>query len=225
MIYYPKVSVILSVHNDERNIENAVRSILSQTYKNLELLVMDDFSTDNTYAILEKIEDKRLEVFKNDLNIGLTKSLNILIKLSKGELIARQDSDDVSNKYRLEKQIAYFNKFDLDACTTRGVVKGTQRSIPKFSHLLPNKLVIRYKNPFIHGTLLINKEVLENIGCYDENFEYAQDYKLFRDLLEKKYRVKTLNEKLYILNMKDNISSLKKTEQKQAFKNIKNKKY
>lgn len=225
MDYYPKISVILSVYNDEKNIEAAVKSILDQTYKNLELLVIDDSSNDKTYDIVKKIEDKRLKVFKNKTNLGLTKSLNILIKLSEGTLIARQDSDDISSKYRFEKQVAFLNKYNLDACTTRAKVKGTDNSIPKFSYIFPNKYVIKFKNPFIHGTLIIRKKVLENIGLYDENYTYAQDYKLFTDLFEKKYKIKTLNEKLYILNMEGNISSLKKIEQKKAFKQIRKKSY
>ena len=70
-----------------------------------------------------------------------------------------------------------------------------------------------YKNPFIHGTLLINKEVLNRIGNYNENFYFAQDFKLMKDLIDKKYEVGILNKVLYKLNMENNISNLKTDEQ------------
>ena len=73
---------------------------------------------------------------------------------------------------------------------------------------------MKYKNPFIHGTLLIKKSIMEDIGLYDENFYYAQDYKLMKDLIKKNYKFKIINECLYFLNMKNNISTLKKDEQK-----------
>ena len=89
------VSVIMSVYNDEKNVDNAIRSILNQSYENFEFLIIDDCSADST---LEKIEnfkdlDKRVKIFKNSKNIGLTKSLNLLLKNSSTELIARQESD------------------------------------------------------------------------------------------------------------------------------------
>ena len=78
---------------------------------------------------------------------------------------------------------------------------------------MPNKFVIKYKNPFIHGTLFVEKEVLHNLGGYSEEFKYAQDYKLFSDMISKNYKIKILNNLLYELNMKNNISSNKKYEQ------------
>ena len=119
-------------------------------------------------------------------------------------------------------ELLYFLKLkNLDACTTRAKVKDSNKSIPRLTHFLPTKLVIRYKNPFIHGTLLIRKKVLYEIGLYDENYKYSQDYKLYLELLDKKYTIKLLNKQLYILNMADNISTMYKEEQRQDFKNIK----
>ena len=71
-----------------------------------------------------------------------------------------------------------------------------------------------YKNPFVHGTLLIQSEVMKKIGLYDEDFKYSQDYKLYRDLLNKNYTIKIMYKKLYLLNMESNISSKHKEQQK-----------
>ena len=73
--------------------------------------------------------------------------------------------------------------------------------------MVPLKILINYKNPFIHGTLLIKKKVLLSIGMYDENFYYSQDYKLFHDLIKKNFNIRILNKKLYNLNTLNNISS------------------
>ena len=72
---------------------------------------------------------------------------------------------------------------------------------------------IKYKNPFIHGTLLAKKDAIKSVGNYDEKIAYAQDYKLAKDLLDSNFKVKTIKEPLYKINMSDNISNLKKKEQ------------
>ena len=220
LIETPLISVLLSVYNDDENIKKSIDSILSQSYKNIELLVIDDGSTDKTYEILNGIKDSRLKIFRNKDNLGLTKCLNILIKKSQGQILARQDSDDISLPTRLEVQYNTLHKSELDACTTRAFIKNTKKSIPRFSHLLPVNLVIKYKNPFIHGTLMVRKNTVLNIGMYDENIKYAQDYKLFLELLKKNYKIKILKSKLYVLNMENNISTLKKEEQEYFFKKI-----
>ena len=203
------VSVLLSTYNSEATIEKSLISLLNQTYKNLEILIADDGSTDNTEEICKKFQlnDERILLFSNKKNIGLTKSLNSLAQKASGSLIARQDADDVSLPERIEKQIQFMNKKKLDAVTTRSLVKQNNKKRPGISFYIPNKLLINRKNPFIHGTLIIKENVFKDIGYYDERFYFAQDYKLFYDLLNKGYKVKTLNEALYILNTENNISS------------------
>ena len=220
VIESPLISVLLSVYNDDKNIKTSIDSILSQSYKNIELLVMDDCSTDKTYDILKDIKDRRLRIFRNKDNQGLTKSLNILIKKSKGQILARQDSDDISLPTRLEVQFENLHNLQLDGCTTRAYIQNSKRSIPRLSHLLPLSFVIKYKNPFIHGTLMVKKSAIIDVGMYDENIVYAQDYKLFTELLKKNYKIKILKKKLYVLNMENNISSLRKEEQQYFFKKI-----
>ena len=123
VIETPLISVLLSVYNDEENIKKSIDSILTQSYKNIELLVIDDGSTDKTYEIISNINDSRLKIFRNEENLGLTKCLNILIKKSQGQILARQDSDDISLQSRLQVQYNSLYKSQLDACTTRGFVK------------------------------------------------------------------------------------------------------
>ena len=203
------VSVLLSTYNSEESIGESIDSLLSQTYKNLEILISDDGSTDSTKEICKKfqLKDERVLFSSNKKNVGLTKSLNNLAQKASGSLIARQDADDISLPYRIEEQIQFMKTKKLDAVTSRSLVKQNNKKRPGISFYIPDKLLINRKNPFIHGTLIIKKNVFQEIGYYDERFYYAQDYKLFYDLLNKGYKVKTLNKALYILNTENNISS------------------
>ena len=214
----PLISVVMSVFNDEKNITKSIESILNQTYQNIEFLIMDDSSTDSTIEKINSFTDQRIKLYRNKTNLGLTKSLNKLISYSSGDYIARQDSDDESLPERLEKQFQFLKKKKLNACTTRAIVKNSNRGIPFISHLFPTKIMMRYKNPFIHGTLLIQSEVMRKIGLYDEDYKYSQDYKLYKDLLNKNYTIKIIYKKLYILNMENNISSMHKEQQEKYFR-------
>ncbi len=209
------VSVIMSTYNSEKKIKDSIESILNQTYENLELLIVDDFSHDNTVNEIEKyiIKNKNIKLFKNKENIGLTKSLNFLLGKSNGQYIARQDDDDISDLKRIEKQVELIERYDLDFSSSRAKIMNTNRKIPGISYYLPINIIIKYKNPFIHGALLIKKEVLDKIGGYDNDFYYSQDYKLMTKLLNEGYRYKFTNEILYTLNTKNNISNNKKSEQ------------
>ena len=106
------ISVIMSAYNDENSVKLAIDSILNQNYQDFEFLIMDDFSTDNTFEICKDYSklDERIIVYRNDTNLGLTKSLNKGIKIAKGEYIARMDADDICNINRFALQINYLQK-------------------------------------------------------------------------------------------------------------------
>ena len=206
----PLVSILMSVRNSEQTVEKSIKSILNQSYDYFEFLIVDDCSTDSTLGklkILEK-QDNRISIFTNSENIGLTKSLNKLIKKTKGELIARQDADDYSNQERIYTQVQYLLKNNLDAVTSRALIIGSAKKIPGLSYYIPAKLLMKFKNPFIHGSLIIKKQVLNDLGLYDENFYFAQDYKLYLDLLNNGYSIKAINKPLYNLNTINNISKV-----------------
>ena len=209
-----KISVLMSVYNSEESIEESINSVLNQTFSDFEFLINDDCSTDSSLEIIKKFEktDSRITVFCNKKNLGLTKSLNKLIQNSNFDFIARQDSDDRSFPNRLEAQINNLINLDLDFCTSRALKEGGDIT-PNLKHYLPYKFMVNYLNPFIHGTLLIKKQVLEKINGYDERFYYAQDYKLFKDLIKQNFKFKVINSPLYYLNTINNISSNKKKEQ------------
>lgn len=210
-----KISVIMSVLNSEKTVEKSIKGILSQNFEDFEFLILDDGSSDNTFKIVEKltVNDARVKLFKNEKNIGLTKSLNKLIEYSKGTYIARQDSDDESLQSRFRKQLDFINKYNLDGCCTLSISKQTNKIVNNLKSRLPLHFVIKYRNPFVHGTLMLKRKVLIDIGKYDENFYYAQDYKLISDLIKSNYKLKILKNVSYVLNTENNISTLKKKEQ------------
>ena len=215
---HPLVSVILPVYNDETNIENAIKSILNQTYNNIELLIYNDGSSDTTQEIVSNIDSPSIRIFSGEKNLGLTKALNFLIKKCNGEIIARQDSDDISHLNRIEMQINYLQSHKLDATASRAIRKNSMRKIPSLSFYLPLKIQVLYKNPMIHGTLMIKKSVLEELNLYNEEFKYSQDFKLLVDLLNNGYKFKVLNKVLYELNLTNNISSKFRDDQRKYFK-------
>ena len=211
-----KISIVLSVFNDQDNIVNAINSIIYQTYNNIELLVINDCSSDRTGEILNTFskKDKRIKVFNNTSNLGLTKSLNLLIEESTGDFIARQDSDDISMLNRLEEQISFINNNKLSGCSTMSFIKNTTKIIHKKSTIINPKIVLNFKNPFVHGSYMINKKDLNSLGNYDERFYFAQDYKLIKDVFEQKLKFKILKKPLYVLNRSNNISTNYQKEQK-----------
>lgn len=211
-----QISVLMSVFNNEKTVQKAILSILNQSYKNFELLIMDDCSEDDSFNICKEFEvTKKVKVFKNSSNIGLTKSLNILASQSNAIYVARQDADDESHEKRLDIQKNILEKGDYDIVTSRAKILGSNKLRPKLSHLVPKSIVLKYKNPFIHGSLFMKKRVFNELGGYDEGYHYAQDYKLFIDAYLQNYKIHNIITPLYFLNTKDNISTNFHIQQKQ----------
>lgn len=179
----PKVSVLMSVHNGQKYLKEAVDSILNQTYTNFEFLIIDDKSSDSTLKILQSFNDQRIKVIKNKKNLGLTKSLNLGLKKVKGDYVARMDCDDISLPERFKTQVDFLDKRPLLGLCGNWVEYidplGRGLEIKKYptKHEDLLKIILRY-NPFKHPSLMIRKSVLLNLDGYDEKFKYAQDYDL-----------------------------------------------
>ena len=116
----PETTVLMAVRNDERHIEKATASILQQTEKNFEFLIINDASTDGTIRIINNFADPRIRILTNRERIGLTRSLNMGLQEARGQYVARMDGDDVSYPTRLEKQIAFLKS--NPACGLVGTV-------------------------------------------------------------------------------------------------------
>jgi glycosyltransferase involved in cell wall biosynthesis len=107
----PLISIIMSTYNWEKYIEKSIDSVLNQIYTNFEFIIIDDYSTDDTYKIIKQYlnKDERIVYVKNLSNLGLTKSLNKWLELANGKYIARIDDDDLWEKEKLEKQMKFLN--------------------------------------------------------------------------------------------------------------------
>lgn len=182
----PLVSVILPVYNGEKYLSEAIKSILAQSYKRFELIIIDDGSKDKSPAIIKRFKDSRIKVY-TQTNQGLAKTLNRGIKLAKGTYLARQDQDDFSCFQRLEKQVNY-----LDINQKCGLVgtwvdiwegdnKQTHRSLKHPPKNEPLQYFLLFDNPFVHSSVMIRKTALEEVGFYstDKNLQPPEDYELW----------------------------------------------
>jgi glycosyltransferase involved in cell wall biosynthesis len=174
------ISVVMSVYNQENFLEKSIESILKQTFKDFELIVINDGSTDRSKDILESIEDPRL-IYVDQQNLGLPFSLNKAIGMSQGNFIARMDADDISHSERLEKQFNYLNKnqnIDLVGSCIRvmneqGEIIGS-KSVPLENRIIQES--IDYACNVMHPTYFFRKEIHQTVGGYRDQFIYAQDY-------------------------------------------------
>jgi glycosyltransferase involved in cell wall biosynthesis len=182
----PKVTVLMPLYNDARFLREAIASILTQTFTDFELLIIDDGSTDGSAEIAASFNDPRIRLVANGTNLGITASLNRGIDLAAGEYIARMDSDDISMPTRLAAQVGYLDKhsecamvavtvtmFDED-----GQVCGTwadDRKTPTWEEI---RRFLPRANCIAHPGIMIRKSVL---SCYryDVRHRVAQDYDLW----------------------------------------------
>lgn len=177
----------MGVYNGATYLAEAMRSILGQTYRDFELLVVDDGSTDDTAAILASCRDPRLRVLRNERNLGLTRSLNIGLRSARGKLIARHDADDVSREDRLEKQVRAFNVApDLAVVGTAVRVMDHQGRIvagapwARCRTALAIRWQLMFESPFAHGTVMYRRDIVaDTLGGYDETFRTSQDFELW----------------------------------------------
>ena len=106
----PRVSVILPNHNSEKYLGEAIKSILGQTFKDFELIIIDDQSTDDSRNVVESFTDRRIKLISTPRNLGRAGADNYAIQFAEGEYIAKMDSDDISMPRRFEKQVSYLNE-------------------------------------------------------------------------------------------------------------------
>jgi glycosyltransferase involved in cell wall biosynthesis len=184
------VSVLLAVHDDARFVRTAVESILRQTLRDLELIVIDDASTDDTPDVLAAISDPRLVVERNDEQRGLAASLNRGLDRASGAYVARLDADDVALPERLALQIARIGSPPRVGVVGTAVLDLDEGGRPGRLHRMPaGALAVRWQalfsSPFFHPAVLVDRELLETHRLrYDPALLESEDYDLWARLLE-----------------------------------------
>lgn len=196
------VSVLMSVYNGAPTLEKAAASVLAQTYRNLELILCDDASTDDTWRIMQRIaaQDARVTIFQNKTNLGLGASLNGCLSRAGGEYIARQDADDVSDPDRIERTMDFLlsSGAPYAACGVRVFDDTGIWSTRQYPQKI-TKHIIAQKNPFFHPTMVFRRVVLEGAGGYSETPETrrTEDYDLVMRLAAEGVIGENLPEILY----------------------------
>lgn len=184
----PLVSVLLSVRNDARFVGEAASSILAQTLDDLELIVVDDASTDDTPGVLAALDDGRVVVLRNEEQLGLAASLNRGLDHATGRYVARLDADDVSLPDRLARQIARIRAEPSIAVLGTAVTDLDEHGRPGRTHAMPvGARPLRwhalFSSPFFHPTVLVDRELLDAHGLrYDPAFLESEDYDLWARL-------------------------------------------
>ena len=180
----PLVSVIMPVYNAQNYVEEAILSILNQTYQNFEFIIINDGSTDKSLEIIQEYakKDNRIKVISRE-NKGLIYSLNEGIKLSKGKYIARMDADDISLSYRFEKQIEFMeNNLDVGICGSSAIVfdDKTEKKWIVYKDENRIKAELLFSSPFIHPSVMIRKSIIDKYNFfYDKDYIHAEDLELW----------------------------------------------
>ena len=183
----PVISVILAVFNSERFIEESIQSVLTQSYSDFELIIINDASTDGTPEIINQIRDSRIILVTNEKNHGLAKNFNKGLDLAKGNFIARMDADDICHRDRFKKQISFFNKNPgVDVCGTWIQFFGHQNRVLRNPLKHEDiKADLFFINNIIHPSVMFRREkFLENNLRYDENLVILEDYNLWIKAIE-----------------------------------------
>lgn len=211
----PLVSILMPVYNAEKFLREAIESVLNQSYKNFELILINDGSTDNTQKIIDSYHDPRIKKFNQD-NMGVSRSLNRGIDLAKGEYIRRHDADDISRPNMLETQVNFLKENpSIDFVSTQIAFMSPNSKISKKyrqpkNHYFGNdehKLVkIEDFNPYspiVHGTVLGPTKRFKEMNGYRTEFLTAEDNDLWLRIIEK-YNFAVLNTCPYAVRLSNN---------------------
>ena len=199
-----KVSFLMTIYNHQNYLKDSITSIINQSYKNWELIAIDNGSTDSSRKVLKNIKNKKIKKFFLKNNIGRTNCLNFGLKKCSGNFIAILDSDDIAHKDRIKTQL---NEFRLDkelymVATDFNYIDQKKRiiSYPKLKTSLTKNLHVRPRiflsnNLFAHSSVMYRRSVIKKVGGYPSKFLYSQDYAFYLKIFQK-YKIKFLNKKL-----------------------------
>lgn len=195
----PIVTVFMAAYNAEEFIEESIISILNQSFKDFELIIVNDGSTDNTVAIVEQIKDPRIKLVHNPENMGLQATRNRLLDLATGKYIAILDSDDIASPDRLEAQVSFLeNHSEIALCGGHAEVIDENDQFTGVKYIQPCNETLEtfmlFGNPFVNSTVLFRKKVFLELKGY-RDYAPAEDFDLFVRIAAK-HRVANLDKTL-----------------------------
>lgn len=209
----PLISVILPVYNAENYLRQSIDSILSQTFTQFELIIINDGSTDGSQRIIDSCNDARIVKVKQE-NIGLADTLNKGIAMARAPIIARQDNDDISLPQRLQMQYDFLNKHsDVALVGAMADIINEQGGPTGRSHRHPQKNIelkffLLFNNPFVHSLVMFRKRVVQDLGGYSNDPLVFEDYNLW-SRLARQHKIANLPDVL--LNYREVNTGMSKT--------------
>ena len=188
------VTVLMPVYNAGRFLGPAIESILQQTFRDFELLIVNDASTDGCEEILRSFSDHRIRLLENKHNLGLANSLNRGLQVAAGELVARQDADDLSHPERLESQVEFLKAHpDIALVGTQAIIidefgRYKRVLLDRPHEHLAIKWDLLFDNSFVHTSVMFRKTIVsDNLGGYDPSYAACEDYELWSRIAETCY--------------------------------------
>ena len=222
-----KVSVVMSVYNEEiRVLKESIESILNQSYKNLQFIIILDNPNNNEIREILKaysLKDKRIQLIENEKNIGLVNSLNKALKLVDGKFIARMDADDISHKDRIRTQLKSIDKYNCDFITTRSnVINENGEFLYKLNNSCLNykksNKILGIKCIHFHPTWFFKREILDVVKEYHHR-DYVEDYDFLCRTAISGFKIVTINE--YLLDVRVRESGITKSNIYEQYLNAK----
>ncbi len=196
----PLVSVLMPVYKTAPYLSEAMDSMLHQTFKDYELIVLDDCSPDNAEEILDAYDDSRIVRYKGENNVGLSNVLNVGIEMARGKYIARMDSDDISLPNRLQIQVDYLEaQSEIDLVSVGMQLFGAKESV-WIRERNPEKVKIEalFHSPVLHASSMWRKDSFERHGLrFRQEMVPAEDYDLWTRAMLKGLKLVNLPEVLY----------------------------
>lgn len=221
MMEQSKVSVIMAVYNAEDFVLQSIQSALNQTHQNLEIIICDDGSTDDSLQILLSIHDKRITILSNDKNSGVSATRNKCLAKATGNFIAILDADDLWEPTKIEKQIAFFDSeqgigivgTQVTEISEQGEFIGNRNFPTKNKEILDMRI---WACPFLHSSIVVRREAMPK---YNEQTIQAEDWEIENDILTH-WLGANLNERLVQYRIRDqNLTNSRPDEQRdEAFK-------
>jgi glycosyltransferase involved in cell wall biosynthesis len=183
MIGAPAISVLVPVYNGIPYLPDALASVLQQTWRDFEVVVIDDASTDASWEVIRACRDARVRAFRNERNLGLPGTLNRGLALCQGEWIARQDQDDLCHPARLEAQLMHVREHpdvmllfsDASIIDANGKYRGRRRTVSEPAEV---RWDLCFRCNFPHSAAFLNRAVVESVGGYRE-MHACEDYDLW----------------------------------------------
>jgi glycosyltransferase involved in cell wall biosynthesis len=211
----PKVTVVIAVYNGSSYVLQAIRSILNQSYKQFEIIIVNDNSTDNTKKIIKNIKSSKIKLINLNKNLGPYKCLDIGFKKARGKYIAILDSDDLAHRNRLSAQTKILDNETGTALVASWYTKIDQK----------NKIIEKVKMPpsdkglfdisfpcnnlICNSSVMFRKRILKKIKYFDNNFFYSNDYNFFLRVFVK-YKIKVIKKFYVFYRVHDNQMSQSK---------------